>query len=425
MKRFQSILSHPLLKASFIYTICDAINKAVPFFILPVLSHYLLPSDYGLVANFGVLAGILNLLVLLTMDGAISVNFHRLTRNEIREYVFNAFLISSFSFLLIFAIFFFIQKPLVNLLEIPFKYQVLCLIMAFFNMISSINLIIWRLEEKPLNFGVYGIGNTLVNIVSSLILVITYKLGWQGRIIGMSIAVILFGLYSWIYLVKFNYIKLRFKIKYFRDALLFGLPLLPHALSFWLRSGIDRIYITHFWGAEQVGLYATGFQFGLLISFLIGAFNNAFSPYLFKTLSTTVEPKLSVNKRKLVKMTYAILLGLIFAGVLFIFFSKFIIEYWFSKEYLDSFEYVTWAIGAQVFNGFYLLFVNYIFFVKKTKQLATITMICALIQVILSYFLIRELGPIGAAYSTMAVSVINFILVMFYSAKVYKMPWLG
>ncbi|VTQ07366.1 lipopolysaccharide biosynthesis protein [Sphingobacterium daejeonense] len=165
MKKINNILKHPLLKASLIYTICDAINKAVPFFILPILSHYLLPSDYGLVANFGVLAGILNLLVLLTMDGAISVNYHRISKFELPVYIFNSFLISLGSFIFLFIVFFIINKSINELLEIPFKYQILCLIMALFNMISSINLIIWRLEERSLNFGIYGIGNTLVNIV--------------------------------------------------------------------------------------------------------------------------------------------------------------------------------------------------------------------------------------------------------------------
>ncbi|WP_138094828.1 lipopolysaccharide biosynthesis protein [Sphingobacterium daejeonense] len=131
---------------------------------------------------------------------------------------------------------------------------------------------------------------------------------------------------------------------FFKDALVFGIPLLPHALSFWLRSGIDRIYISNFWGSEQVGLYATGFQFGLLVSFLISAFNNAFSPYLFKTLSGTDEIQLNFNKRKIVRLTYYIIFGLSIAGLIFAFLSKYIIKFWFSKEYIQSIDFVTWAI---------------------------------------------------------------------------------
>uniref|UniRef100_UPI0014854AE5 polysaccharide biosynthesis C-terminal domain-containing protein n=1 Tax=Sphingobacterium daejeonense TaxID=371142 RepID=UPI0014854AE5 len=78
---------------------------------------------------------------------------------------------------------------------------------------------------------------------------------------------------------------------------------------------------------------------------------------------------------------------------------------------------------AQVFNGFYILFVNYIFFVKKTKQLASITIGCAFLQLCLSYILVKYLGAIGAAYSTVIVSLVNFIIVMLFSMKIYPMPW--
>ena len=59
------ILKHPLLKSSLVYTITDAINKAVPFFILPILSYYLLPSDYGIVANYNVLLSVFGVFVMI------------------------------------------------------------------------------------------------------------------------------------------------------------------------------------------------------------------------------------------------------------------------------------------------------------------------------------------------------------------------
>lgn len=296
--------------------------------------------------------------------------------------------------------------------------------MALFNLFTTVNLVLWRLEEKPLYFGLYDISNTILNVVLSLFLVIVIHKGWQGRITAIAISTCVYGIFSIIFLIRRGYIQMVFNTAFFKAAMVFGLPLIPHSLSFWLRSGVDRMIITDFWGSEAVGLYATGFQFGTLVSFLIGAFNNAYSPYLYKTLSDPDLDRLAIIKKKLVKFTYAIMGALLICGIIFILLSKYILLSTFSETYFDALEYINWAILGQVFQGFYLLFVNYIFFVKKTKNLALITFGCSILQVFFTYFLVHQIGPIGAAYSSVIISFINFLLVMLYSSRVYKMPWL-
>ncbi len=295
--------------------------------------------------------------------------------------------------------------------------------MCFFNLFTTINLVLWRLEEKPVAFGLYDISNTAINISLSLLFVVAFKENWIGRINAIVIATIGYGLFSLFFLYKRGYVKITYNPIYFRSILLFGVPLIPHALSFWLRSGVDRIFISNFWGTSAVGLYATGFQFGTLVSFMILAFNNAFSPYLYKTLSIEDENQLQYEKRKIVKLTYLIMLVLLLGGGLFILLSKLILTAFFSQEYYNAVEYVNWAILSQIFQAYYVLFVNYIFFSKKNEKLAAITISCGVLQVLLSYLLVKIIGPLGAAYSSVIIAFINFLVVMLFSQKVYPMPW--
>jgi O-antigen/teichoic acid export membrane protein len=421
--KIKNIVKHDLFKSSLIYTICDATNKAVPFFILPILSHYLLPADYGVVANFGVFTGIVALLISVNIDGAISVNYHRLNHQELRVYVFNALLICFCSFFILIFLGFLLRSWIYGIINIPFEYQFLGIIMCLMNLFTTLNLALWRQEEKPLYFGIYEITNTVFNLLASVIFVIILKLNWEGRISAMLLTSFCYGLISIYFLFKRKYIKITFKKKYFIDALLFGLPLIPHSISFWIRSGIDRAIITKFWGTESVGLYSTGFLFGTFISFLVGAFNNAYSPYLYKTLSNNNKEELKSSKYRLVRMTYYIMFGLIISGVFFMFLSYFILKYLFDERYWEAREYIYWAIAAQVGQGFYIMFVNYIFYSRKTKQLAYITFSCAICHAIISFFLVQYSGPIGAAYSSVIISFLNFVIVAIYSSRVYKMPW--
>lgn len=418
------ILNHPLLKSSLIYTISDGINKSIPFFILPILSHFLLPADYGIVANFGVLTGIISLLITCSIDGAIAVNYYQMEQSKIRVFIFNAFLVSFFLFLIVLIAVLLFHEYIYQYLSIPFDYQILCVVLGFFSLFTSINLVLWRLENKPLAFGAYDISHTMLNVGLSLVFIVILHQTWQGRVNGIIISAIIYGLFSFFFLLKRGFLTFEFNREFFKAIFVFGIPLIPHSLSFWLRSGVDRMIITNFWGAEAVGLYATGFQFGTLVAFLVGAFNNAFSPYLYKSLSNPDEVELKKTKLKMVKMTFGIMLGLLFFGLIFIALSKFIIITAFSDSYVDAVIYINWAILGQIFQGFYILFVNYIFFAQKTKMLALFTFSCAVFQVIMSYFLVKYMGPIGAAYSSVFTSFLTFLIIMFYSKRVYSMPWL-
>lgn len=418
------LLKHPLFKSSLIYTISDGINKSIPFFILPILSHYLLPSDYGIVANFGVLTSILGLMISCSIDGAIAVNYHQMGVQKIKVYIFNAFLIAFFLFLIVLSMVVVFNEHIFQYFQVPYDYQIISVVSSFFGLFITINLVLWRLEEEPIYFGIYNISSTVLNILLSLFFVVALKQGWQGRVNGIAIATCLYGLLSLYFLLRRGYLTFQFDMFFFKSVLIFGIPLIPHSLSFWLRSGVDRMIITNFYGSEAVGLYATGFQFGTLVSFLVGAFNNAFSPYLYKSLSITDTKEQGIIKIKLVKLTYRIMIGLLLCGGIFILLSKFIITYVFSTRYIQAIEYINWAILGQIFQGFYILFVNYIFFVKKTKYLALITFSCSLAQVVICYFLVKYIGPLGAAYSSVGISLLNFVCIMLYSNHVYSMPWL-
>lgn len=67
--------------------------------------------------------------------------------------------------------------------------------------------------------------------------------------------------------------------------------------------------------------------------------------------------------------------------------------------------------------------VNYLLFLKKTCLIGGITLLTAVINVILNYFLISTVGAIGAAYGTALALFIQFILTWIVSIKSYKMPW--
>lgn len=62
----------------------------------------------------------------------------------------------------------------------------------------------------------------------------------------------------------------------------FSLPLIPHGLSFWLKSGVDKLMLTNICGMDMNGYYSVALTFGAIVSVIITSISNAFVPYLYK-----------------------------------------------------------------------------------------------------------------------------------------------
>jgi O-antigen/teichoic acid export membrane protein len=415
-----NIFKHPLFQKSIIYTITDAINKAIPFLLLPFLTHYLSPADYGTVANYNVYISIVLIFTGLNLNGALAANFYKFSKLEIAEYVSNIFVIMIGAAILV-ALLMAVGAPYVSSLTsiIPF-FLVIGVAVAVSQGITAVNLDLWRLEEKPLWFGGYQIVQSLINISLTVVFLALLKMGADGRMGAMAITSVAFALVSVVILFKRGYLKLRLNKQYIRDALSFGLPMIPHTLGIWIRTGIDRIYITKFYGIAEAGLYSTGFQFGLLLSFLVMAFHNAYVPFVYKRLSLDDDEQ----RKKLVKMTYIYMVMIVVLAFVFSFISYFVVSHLLSERYLESSKYIAWAMFTQAFQGMYLIVGVYIFYAKKTAKLAIVTSSLSVLQLVLSYILVKFVGPMGAAYSGLAICVANFVIVWILSMRVFPMPWL-
>jgi O-antigen/teichoic acid export membrane protein len=188
-------LNNPLIKNSFVYVVCDGINKAIPFLILPFLSYYLSTEDYGIVTNFGVLLNILIVFSSSTINLLLS-KFYRLGITERKSFISNIVLLNILSIIAEAVICLPLNHIIENGLGLPLNFQIYCLIATLFSAITTINMAIWRCEEKPLYFGAFQISRSLVNAATAILLVIIFLLGWKGRVYGMVFTHVLFGILS-------------------------------------------------------------------------------------------------------------------------------------------------------------------------------------------------------------------------------------
>ena len=413
------LIQSRFFKNASIYTVSDILNKLVPFVLLPVLTRYLTPSDYGVISMFTVFTSILGVFISLEMHGAISVKFFKITKEELRVYIANVLLLVSITTSLMLVTILIFQSYISNVLELPSEWLIIGVFVTCLTLFTTINLILWQSEHKPIPLGIYQITQTIFNLTLSLVLIVGFGMGWEGRLIAASAAAILFGFLSFAFMMRRDFLKLKFNKTYIKDALKFGVPLLPHALSTWVRTGIDRVFLTMIVSTTATGLYTVGFQIASVIMVLTVAFNKAYTPFLFEKLKEIT----SAQKTILVKYAYLYFLGLSILAILLSLAAPYLVSFFLGKEFIESQEYITWFAFGFAFYGMYSLILNYVLFTQKTIYLSYVTLIIGLLHVALSYLFISYNGTLGAVQANTVISIITFFSVWWLSNKLLPMPW--
>lgn len=368
---------------------------------------------------FAILCGFLMPFMGLSTVSVLSREYFNQGQIDFNRYVGNVFIILFLSVIPIFLILLVSSGAIAGLAEIPENVVWLVLVFSFFSFFLNTALTIWQVQTKALKYGIFQIGQTLLNVGLSLSLVVGLKWGWEGRILAQVLSVGIFGLLGFFILVKNGFVKFSFDKTYFKDSLNFGIPLIPHTLGAIIISMSDRFFITNMVGIESTGLYAVGYSIGNIIGFIEHSFNMAYAPWLFEKLNAD---DLNI-KRKIVKFTYFYFVFILLLVLLLTTFIPLIFSVFIDEKFEGSQVFVFWIALSFAFSGMYKMVTNYIFYVKKTYILAWVTFASAIINLVLNYFLIKVYGAVGAAISAAIVSFCFFVFTWILSNRVYKMPW--
>jgi len=404
-----------------IYTITNILNASIPFMLLPVLTRYMSPSDYGIIAMFSVLIGFTAPFTGLNIVGAIQRKYYEKEEIDLASYVTNCLLILVCSSVLVLCAFLLFADQISKVSSFPKQWLWVVVAVSVAQFVTLINLSLWHVQLKAHYYGIYQISQTVMDFGLSIFFVVGLGMAWQGRIQAQLLIFTAFGILSLLILYKSGWIKFSFRTAYIQNALKFGVPLVPHALGGIMLTMTDRLFITNMVGLEATGLYAVGYQIGMVIGLFCDSFNRAYVPWLFDKLKRNDEK----TKIMIVKITYAYFALLIIVGIGFPIAAPWFLVFFVGKKFLGASVYVFWIAFGYVFSGMYKMVVNYIFYVEKTYILAWVTFCCALLNVPFNYCLISWNGPVGGAQAHALTFFLFFLVTWILSSRTCKMPWLA
>jgi O-antigen/teichoic acid export membrane protein len=403
------------------YAVANVINSAIPFILLKVLTDYLSPEEYGYFTTVDVFNRFTLPFIILGVNSAIATAFFKNDRRDFPAYLSSALVVPVAGMFMFFLFFLVSGKLFEHWFQVPYKWTLIGPAYCLLQTITLVTLSVFQINKKALQYGIYQNLMTVVNLSLSVLFVVKFHWGWQGRTLGILCAFAVFALVGLFILWKKKLLVAHIRKDFIIDVLKFGLPLLPHLVAGPLIQFTDRFFINSYAGVHWTGIYNVAFQLGTALSLITVAFNQAYSPHLFETLSKITKSE----KIRIVRNSYLLMIAYLAMAVAIFAVCPLLFRIFINVKFAAAQQFILVLALGSAFNGMYMLVTNYIFFEKKTHLLAWVTISNAVFSVLLNLILVRKFGAWGAASTYCITQFAVFISVWILSNRIYPMPWLA
>lgn len=255
-------------KHTAIYAIGALLGKAVAFVMLPLYTHYLTPSDYGVIQLIDMTLEIVAIVAGSRLGAGVFHLFHKAaSEDERRRVLGSAFLLLAGAFVISGVASWLgapviarlvlgdvALAPLVRIASVSLGLQSLILIP-----LAEV-----QLHEHSLLFVIMNAVKLVTQVTLNIVLLVHYRMEARGVLIATLIANAVIGVPLAIrFLTRVGAALSRPAV---RDILRLGLPFIGVQLAKFVQTFGDRYFLRVVAGTAMVGVYGLGYQFGFLLT---------------------------------------------------------------------------------------------------------------------------------------------------------------
>ena len=378
-----------VIKIGAIYTISNVLVKGMAFLTTPLFTRLLSKAQYGDFSNISSWANIISIVVTLQLYVSI-VRAKYDYAEEIDRYLSSILVLGNIFTLIGWGIVESHSSFFQQFMDMDIVYIRIIFVYALFS--PAMQILIYKNRIYSQYKGVVCLTwlTLVTSTLGSLVLVVLMDDRLLGRTIGnyLLIAGVDIGLWFYI-LVKGRCIS----PAYWKYALCFSVPLIPHELAGQLLLSSDRIIIKRLCGAEDAALYSLAYTISTIASVLLSSMNQAWQPWLYDKMKEE-------DEKTIFRYTtpYTLLFAVGCIGIMLI--GPEIVLVFGGTSYLEA-QYVIPPVCMGIMLQFlYTLYANIEFYEKKTGWISTATLIAAGLNIALNFVMIPLFGYIAAAYTT-------------------------
>lgn len=348
-------------------SIGDILGKVIGFIILPYLTVHLGVSGYGALTLYLSVIQILIIFVSFSGQGLLPVKYIeegessslQFRRDNISLGVISSFCVAGI---------FIIAKFLFNI-SVSYSDGLLIVLASLSQALNFINLSHLRISQT---YKVAAVGQFMLSALNVVFTIILFELiaSTPGQRM-IAIAASFFSVHIAYEIFVYSRLKIEHasnipRTKRYKEILNYGLSLLPHHGSYWIKSSIDRFFIAHYMSTAVVGVYGLAFQLTSILMLFFGVLSQACQPFIYRKLKDR-----DFRGVEIIQYGYTALV--ILACFIYFVIMPFVFPYLFKSEFNRAIYYFNILLPGTAFLSIYYIFTHSLFFYRKNKMISAIT----------------------------------------------------
>lgn len=404
-KRYQALPVH--VKASFWFLVCSVLQKGISTITMPIFTRISTNAEFGQFSVYNSWMGIISVFVTLNLFYGVYVQGLIKYENEKDAYSsslqgLTLTLVGSWT--LVYLLFHNFWNRIFSLTTV----QMLAMMLMIW---TSAVFSFWAAEQRvKLNYIQMVALILIVSVVRpavAILFILHAKDKVTARIIGLVLVDVI--AYTGLFFVQMRRGRVFYSKKFWKYAVRFNLPLIPHYLSSVVLSSADRIMIDRIVGASEAGIYSLAYSVSLLMSLFGAALSQTMEPWMYQK----IKEKKTDEFPGIAYLTLMIVGGL---NLLLIAAAPEIVTIFAPASYHDAIWVIPPIAMSVFFTYSYDLFAKFAFYYEKTKFIMAASVTASILNVILNDIFITRFGYYAAGYTTL-VCYILYIFGHYYFMK--------
>jgi O-antigen/teichoic acid export membrane protein len=412
-----------LVSGSAIYALANFGIKALNFFLLPLYTRFLTPADYGLISLAETVAAVVATLLGMGLEPGMRRLYFQYVDDagKLARYLGSVMRFSLLVTGAVVVLALLAGPRILRLadphLEVPFyPYIALAIGAAALSQLVQYRLGLFQVQAKPREYGWLALALFVATAACALLLVVVYRWGAYGMLLGKLIASAALALVA-LWMLR-HWLGAKTEWAFVLETLPLSLPLVPHSLMALGLVVADRFILERYRSLDEVGLYSLAYTLGMVMYLVSLSIAQAWQPIYFDTARAGD----ATGRRMLGTLSSGLatfLSAVAFIGVLIAPEVARVLD----PRYRAVGRLIPWIIGGYLLHAMFGLFHLSVLQGKRTQFILFASAMAFVANIGLNLWWVPAYGMYGAAYATLVAYGLEALVMYAYAQRLFPLPY--
>lgn len=259
-------------------------------------------------------------------------------------------------------------------------------------------------------------GTALLQVTLTVLLVVVYRLGIEGALLGALVSAASSALVSIILVTRRATFSEHLRAP-LQAALAYSVPLVPHALANWGLALSDRLILESRVAKDELGRYTFAYLFAAVNLVFFGAIINALHPMLTRRLNT------GDGRSDVPHLGRYALVAMGATATLTVAFAPEALHVLAPPAYHAAAVYVPWLVAGALAQGVYWVASLGTWFSMDTRMVPFVSVLCFGANIGANLLLVPRHGALAAAWVTTATYSLLAVLHGSLAQRLHPISW--